>query len=99
MTQSFPRQGGGRGPGPQDRGGPRPGSGQGPGGAGQPPRISAEDARAIVAEDDAERLVQRARELATYANDNRVTRTSVRRLYGEVKRIQMTWRDPEHADQ
>lgn len=78
----------------QHRGGPgRPAGHGGFGGAGaaSPPRpvVSAADAQRIIADGDAQLLVERAQELAQAG----ATRTSLRRLYGEVRQIEAVWRD------
>ena len=80
----------------QHRGGPgRPAGHGGFGGAGaasSPPRsvVSPADAQRIIADGDAQLLVERAQELAQAG----ATRTSLRRLYGEVRQIEAVWRDP-----
>lgn len=83
----------GRGGGPPHRGqrGDPPGRADpAPGG------LSAEDARKIV-EGDAELLVKRAESVAQGLKDE-TSRTQLRRLYGEVKRIEMLWRSAREAD-
>lgn len=69
--------------------GPGQGRGRDQQGAGRPP-LSPEDARRIV-EGDAKLLVDRAHEVAQGLRDD-TSRTQLRRLYGEVKRIEMLWR-------
>ena len=79
----------------QHRGAPgRPAGHGGFGGAGaassQPSSaLSPADAKRIIAEGDAQLLVERAQELAQAG----ATRTSLRRLYGEVRQIEAVWRD------
>jgi len=82
----------------QQRGGPgRPAGHGGFGGAGaaSPPRpvVSAADAQRIIADGDAQLLVERAQELAQAG----ATRTSLRRLYGEVRQIEAIWRSEARA--
>jgi CRISPR-associated protein Csm2 len=48
-------------------------------------------------EGDAELLVERARSVAQGLKDE-TSRTQLRRLYGEVKRIEMLWRSAREAD-
>jgi len=75
---------------PQQRGGsPRPQGRQGSADP-QPGGLSPEDARKIV-EGDAEFMVTQARKVAAGLRDE-ASRTQLRRLYGEVKRIEMLWR-------
>jgi CRISPR-associated protein Csm2 len=77
----YPQRQGDRGPG-QGRGRePRGASG---------PALSPDDARRIV-EGDAKLLVERAKNVAQELRDE-ASRTQLRRLYGEVKRIEMLWR-------
>lgn len=61
-----------------------------------PPALSPDDARKIV-EGDAELLVKRAKSVADHLKDE-TSRTQLRRLYGEVKRIEMLWRSAREAD-
>lgn len=80
---------------------PQRGFRQGPGGPGPrppqgPPLLSDQDARRIIVEGDAELLVEKAQALAERSN---ASRTSIRRLYGEVLRIDMLWRDEARAAQ
>lgn len=58
--------------------------------------VSPQDAQLIIVQGDVELLVSRARELA---QNSPATRTSVRRLYGEARRIEMLWQDEQRADQ
>lgn len=68
--------------------------------------ISDADAKEIIAEGNAELLVKKAQELAAEADGQSVTRTSVRRLFGETRRIEVLWQqgdilgktNPEEAD-
>lgn len=61
----------------------------------QPTTLTADDARRIIVQDDAQLLIERAREMAQSSN---ATRTSVRRLFGEVRRIDILWgQQPELA--
>ncbi len=58
--------------------------------------LSPDDARKIV-EGDAELLVKRAQAVAGELRDE-TSRTQLRRLYGEVKRIEMLWRSAKEGD-
>lgn len=79
---------------PPQGSGPR---GQGPGaGASRPPALGRDEARKIV-EGDAKLLVDRARSIAADLRDE-TSRTQIRRLYGEVKRIEMMWRGGKQGD-
>lgn len=61
---------------------------QGPGG----PRSSvAEDVRRIVAEENYELLVRRAEEWGRQLADYNLRMAQIRRVFGEVKRLQMRW--------
>lgn len=74
---------------------PGPGRGQAGRNPGQPPSaaatagLSPEDARKIV-EGDVKLLIGRARQAAQGLRDE-ASRTQLRRLYGETKRIEMLW--------
>ena len=84
---------------PQGRGGGSPRGarrGDPPGGGDRETQgITAEDAGKIV-EGNAELLVERARSVAQGLRDE-ASRTQLRRLYGEVKRIEMLWRSAGEA--
>lgn len=74
---------------------PGPGRGQAGRNPGRPPSaavtadLTPDDARKIV-EGDVKLLVDRARQAAQKLRDE-ASRTQLRRLYGEVKRIEMLW--------
>lgn len=53
-------------------------------------RLSPDDARRIV-DGDTDLLIKRAQEVSQGLRDE-TSRTQIRRLYGEVKRIEMMWR-------
>ncbi len=55
-----------------------------------PPPITGEEARRIV-EGDAKLLVSKAQEVSQQLQMDEASRTQVRRLFGEVKRIEMMW--------
>ncbi len=81
----------------RDPGAARPRPGPDPGGAaGGREGLSPDDARKIV-EGDAELLVKRAQAVAGGLKDE-TSRTQLRRLYGEVKRIEMLWRSAKEGD-
>lgn len=86
----YPRQGGG----PPSQGPRRGQQGSSPG---PPPELTPEDARKIV-EGDADLLVKRAQSVAAGLKDD-ASRTQLRRLYGEVKRIEMLWRAAGQGDE
>lgn len=87
------QQGPGRGSPQSPQAGDPRGAGRGPGG---PAGLIAEDARKIVG-GDAALLVERARSVAANLKDE-ASRTQLRRLYGEVKRIEMLWRGPREGE-
>lgn len=64
----------------------------------QPPQtsslISREDAIKIINDGDAEALVKKARELA---DTTQVSQSQLRRIFGEVRRIEMAWKEEEAA--
>ncbi len=65
--------------------------------SGQQPGLSPQDARKIV-DGDVEFLIQQAQQAAGGLRDE-ASRTQLRRLYGEVKRIEMLWRQGEKGDE
>lgn len=67
-------------------------------GAATPGLISPDEARKIVRDGDAELLVSKAREAAREAERENVTQTSVRRLFGEARRIELLWSQAEVLD-
>lgn len=62
-----------------------------------PTRLAPEDARAIICEGNVELLDQRAQEVAKSIYGDAST-NQVRRLFGEVKRIEMAWTDDASAE-
>jgi CRISPR type III-A-associated protein Csm2 len=79
---------------------------QSPGGGPVNAAISPDEARRIVKDGDVELLVRKARESAQEAEKGHVTQTSVRRLFGEARRIELLWsqatvlaRSPDRADE
>ena len=78
------------------RGGPQ--YGQSSGGVTASMAMSPEDARKIIVEGDAELLVRHAEELARQIKISKSSRTSVRRLFSEVRLIEMIWRDKARAN-
>lgn len=75
---------------------PGPGRGQAGRNPGRSPStapaagLSPDDARKIIVERDVKLLVDRAQQAAQELRDE-ASRTQLRRLYGEVKRIEMLW--------
>lgn len=61
------------------------------------PPVASELDRKIVVEGDARELVRSAREFALTLQERKVTQTSVRRLFGEVRRIEMLWQQDREA--
>lgn len=53
--------------------------------------LTGEEARRIIVEGDAELLVRKAKEVSQVLQKDEASRTQVRRLFGEVKRIEMMW--------
>lgn len=58
--------------------------------------MTAEDARRIVRDGDIDLLIAKARDLASEIQQD-TTQTQVRKLFGEVRRIEMTWSDQARA--
>lgn len=62
-----------------------------PTGPNSPTTVTADDARKIIVDGDAEVLVKKAQEVARLIKGSNATATQLRRLFGEVRRIEMKW--------